>query len=254
MRNFLLILTIVSLSFPSCRSKIKQQEDSIYSRHLQRQMALTIITTPMPKNKEEMNLLLFNSGKGMLEAVRAKKIIDSLYKKNLIQPLTLVAFDGNQKDYGLQETGSDESNQHQKFNDFVTDELYPFTKKNVVIRKFNSVAICGFGRSAVSAFDIAWNNDEKIQKAGMFLPEFAESSEMNDSLVIETIRSSRKKPNLNIWLSDAGNFPDELMFKEVMDGKKSVSNFSVTDDATISNRNNAQVNNFTDFLIWAFPK
>ncbi len=254
MRIFLLVLTI-TLGFTGCRSKIKQQEDSIYSRHLQRHVALTIITTPMPKDKEEMNLLLFNGGKDMRDAVRAKKIIDSLYKKKLIQPLTLVAFDANEKDYGLQETGTDESNQHQKLNDFVTDELYPFIKKRVVIRKFNSVAICGFGRSALSAFDIAWNNDEKIQKAGMFYPNFRESAQMSDNPVIETIRASRKRPNLGIWLADAANDPADLMFKEVIAGKKTVADFRVTDDPTISNsKTMLQVNNFADFLIWAFPK
>ena len=255
MRFFLLLLTITLFSLPACRSKIKQQEDSVYSRHLQRHVGLTIITTPMPKDKEEMNLLLFNGGKDMLGAVRAKKIIDSLYKKELIQPLTLVAFDANEKDYGLQGTGSDESNQHQKLNDFVTDELYPFTKKRVVIRKFNSVAFCGFGRSALSAFDIAWNNDEKIQKAGMFYPNFRESAQMNDSLVIETIRASRKRPNLGIWLTDEANDPADLMFKEVIAGKKSVTDFKVMDDPTLSNSKAVpQVNNFADFLVWAFPK
>ena len=55
----------------ACKSTIKQQKDELYSRHLQRQVELTIITTAMPDKKEEMNLLLFNDSKWVKET-RAK--------------------------------------------------------------------------------------------------------------------------------------------------------------------------------------
>lgn len=167
MKKIFTLLTISLLFIFGCRSKVKQLQDSVYSRHLQRHVPLEIITTPMPDNKEEMNLLLFNSA-DKLEEVRAKAIIDSLYKKKLIQPLVLVAFEGKAGDYGLEESDAPEAKQYKKFDDFVINELYPYIKKKVVIRKFNSVAICGFGESSVSAFDIAYGNDEKIQSAGLF--------------------------------------------------------------------------------------
>lgn len=199
MKRFFSSCFIISISLFSCKSSVKQQTDSIYSRHLQRHLDLTIISTPIPDRKEEMNLLLFANSE-FLETIRAKKLIDSLYKKKLIQPVTLVAFRGESADYGLEEIGADKANQYRKFNKFVSDELYPFCKKKAVIRKFNSVAICGFGASALSAFDIAFNNDDKIQSAGMFYPEFNEGLNNTDTIVLQTIQSLRKRPRIKIFL------------------------------------------------------
>ncbi len=246
MRNFLLILTISVCALPACRSKIKQQEDSIYSRHLQRHVALTVITTPMPNNKEEMNLLLFIGSKNdLLEHVRAKKVMDSLWKKDLIQPLTLVCFEGQEKDYGLEESNDNvmEAIQHLKFNHFIMTELYPFIKEKVVIRKFNSIAIYGSGYAAISAFEIAWHHDDKIQKAGMFYPAFSlQGDATGDSLTLETIRSSRMRPNLNIWIAGDSSSVTESFINSIS-GKQNVSVQLVTRERSFSN-----------FLLWAFPK
>jgi len=233
--------------FLSCKSSIKQQDDTVYSRHLQRHVGLTIITTPMPNKKAEMNLLLFNKAE-LLENVRAKKIIDSLFKKKLIQPLTLVAIEGKKGDYGLEETNNKNANQYKKFNAFVTGELYPFIKKKVVLRKFNSVAICGFAETALSAFDIAWNNDEKIQQAGMFLP----LAETDNSSNIETLKSLRKRPNLKIWITDNGKYDSSIIkLHEIISNKNNSTVSSLINSPSSSN--SLQEYNFAEFLLWAFP-
>ncbi|MBK6635439.1 MAG: hypothetical protein IPG38_15040 [Chitinophagaceae bacterium] len=73
---------LLLLVFTACRSrhKINQQSDEIYSRHLQRQVKLTIINTPMPDDKTELNLLILNDGQDM-EKLGVKETLDSLYKK-----------------------------------------------------------------------------------------------------------------------------------------------------------------------------
>ncbi len=225
----------------------------MYSRHLQRHVPLTIITTALPDNKEEMNLLLFND-KTHIEEIRVKKILDSLYKKKLIQPVIIVAFDGKNNDYGMEETEMPEAKQHKKFNDFVIDELYPYIKKKVAIRKFNSVAICGFYRSALSSFDIAWNNDEKIQKAGLFYPDFYESENMKDSAIIAQIQLLRKRPDLKLWFTYTllENI-NANAFKKVIDSKKSISEFYIKESDRNLKREPA-IENFADFMIWAFGK
>jgi enterochelin esterase-like enzyme len=189
----------------------------------------------MPDNKEKMNLLLFNSS-DMLNEVRAKTTIDSLYKKKLIQPLVLVAFQGKQQDYGLEELDVPEAKQYKKFNDFVINELYPFIKKKTVIRKFNSVAICGFGYSALSAFDIAYGNDDKVQAAGLFNPAF-----LNDSATLQSINSLRQRPKLRLWLSAQESDSLLVRFRLILDNKKGI-------DAAMTK------GSFADFLVWAFPK
>ncbi len=80
--GFLFLLT-------SCKSNIREQEDKIYSRHLQRHVKLTIINTPKPGDKSGMNLLLFNNG-DELQKINAKHIIDSLYRNQQIEPLRLL--------------------------------------------------------------------------------------------------------------------------------------------------------------------
>lgn len=234
----------------ACKSTIKQQKDELYSRHLQRQVELTIITTAMPDKKEEMNLLLFNDSKWVKET-RAKEIIDSLYKKKLIQPLLLVGFSGLEKDYGLQEIHGAEAKQYKKFNDFVINELYPFIKKKAAVRKFKAVGICGFGPSALSAFDVAWNNDEKIGMLGMFQTDFELSSLYNDSVVISTIDKLRKRPDLKIWMSARTTDTTSSQFKKIMDATK-----SITECTLVTNDKNENINakKFAAFLLWAYPR
>ena len=242
----LLICLHIVFSIFSCKSTVKEQKDKVYSRHLQRYVDLTIVTTAMPDKKQEMNLLLFDDSKWLMKT-RAKEIIDSLYKKKKIQPLLLVAMSGQQGDYGLEESDNKEAKNYKKYNDFVINELYPFVKKKTVIRKFNTVAICGFGASALSSFDIAWNNDEKIGMAGMFKPAFAKA--LNDSSILQTIEDLRKRPNLKLWMAADQTDSLSISFKKIMDIRKSIS------DCTLTTSNTAGDDaDFTTFLLWAFPK
>ena len=242
----LLICLQIVLSIISCKSTVKEQKDKVYSRHIQRYVDLTIVATAMPDKKQEMNLLLFNDSKWLVKT-RAKEIIDSLYKKKKIQPLLLVAINGMQSDYGLEETDIKKAKQYKKYNDFVINELYPFVKKKTVIRKFNTVAICGFGVSALSSFDIAWNNDEKVGMVGMFKPSF--SSTKSDSTILKTIEGLRKRPNLKIWIAANQADSSTLLFKNIMDNKK-----SITECSLIATNEVGADADFATFLLWAFPK
>ena len=78
-KNYILISAVTFLS--ACGPKVKETSDSIYSRHLQKHIDLDIISTPVPKDKKTFNLLLLNDGQDIAK-LRAKNIVDSLYKKN----------------------------------------------------------------------------------------------------------------------------------------------------------------------------
>src|SRR5674476_742120 len=156
-----IIPILVSVLLLGCHKKIKQQEDEIYSRHLQEHIKLTIISTPMPDNKSEMNMLLLNDGQD-IEKLRVDQIVDSLYKKKLIEPLLIVAIHaGNRvQEYGVggfpdfQNRGS----RADKYDEFISNELYDFAKKKVGVRKFKSIVLAGCSIGGLSAFDIAWNH------------------------------------------------------------------------------------------------
>ena len=202
---------LASVLLLGCHKKIKQQEDEVYSRHLQEHIKLTIISTPMPDNKNDMNLLLLNDGQD-IEKLRIKEITDSLYKKKLIEPLLIVAVHaGNRmEDYGaggfpdFQNRG----NRADKYDAFISDELYDFAKKKAGVRKFKSIVLAGCSLGGLSAFDIAWNHADKIDKVGVFSGSFwwrdkdrlvADYADDKDRIMLNKIRSSRKKPKLKYW-------------------------------------------------------
>lgn len=264
LRSFLFLFFLMG-----CKSAVKEQSDKVYSRHLQKHINLTIISTRVPDEKSDMNLLLFNNGDD-LETMNAKKIIDSLSDKKLIQPLVLVGIHANEKeDYGLSDLAgsvSPRGTKAHKYNSFVTDELYPFIKKKTVIRKFRSIAICGNSLGGLSAFDIAWQNADKIDKVGIFSGDFdyagthsVEGDPYNNAL--ESIRSSRKRPKLQYWLYVADNKDSSIInsssaFVDILKKKNAGTdaNIQFITDKNGNNDLSSWRHHFAEFLLWAFPK
>lgn len=218
--TFSLSSILVCVLLIGCHKKIKQQEDEIYSRHLQEHIKLTIISTPMPDDKRDMNLLLLNDGQDV-DKLRVRQITDSLYKNKLIEPLLIVAIHaGNRmQDYGVggfvdfQNNGS----KADKYEAFIINELYDFAKKNAGVRKFKSIVIAGSSLGGLSAFDIAWNNADKIDKVGVFSGSFwwrdkdassADYSDDKNRIMLNKIKSSRKRPKLKYWFYAGGKEED----------------------------------------------
>lgn len=275
-------ITICLLLISSCKSKIKEQKDSVYSRHLQRHVELTIITTPTPDDKSSFNLLLLNDGQD-IEKLRVKTIVDSLYKKKLIQPLVVVGIHAGDRiqEYGVadnpdyQNNGSDAT----KYSAFVDDELYPFIKKKTGVRKFKTVTIAGCSLGGLSAFDVAWNNADKIDKVGVFSGSFwwrdkdanaADYSDEKDRIMLNKIRSSRKKSHLQYWFYAGGNEEkgdrDKDGIIDVIDDTKDLmeliknKNVALPDDIVYTEIKEGTHDYiywshvFPEFLIWAVGK
>jgi len=273
---------VAGLLILSCKSKIKQQTDQLYSRHLQRQVKLNIISTPMPADKTDLNLLILNDGQEAGQ-FRVKEIIDSLYKKDLIKPLLVVAVEAGDrmKEYGV--AGHPDflkrGDKADSYDAFINNELYPFAKKNATVRKFKSVAIAGCSQGGLSAFDIAWNRADKIDKVGVFSGSFwwrdkddkaADYSDDKNRVILAKLKASRKKPALKYWFyagdkEETGDrdkdgtidvvddtkdlveliksknicLPEDIRFTEAPDGKHDYESWSKQLPA---------------FLIWAFGK
>jgi len=278
----LLPLLLFQLAFSNCKSKIKQQDDELYSRHLQRHVKLTIVNTPMPDDKSQMNLLLLNDGQDMGK-FRVKEIVDSLYRKNLIRPVLVVGIHAGDrmKEYGVADQ-PDYQNRGDKagnYDEFINDELYPFAKKKAGVRKFNSVVIAGCSLGGLSAFDVAWNHSDKIDKVGVFSGSFwwrdkddkaADYSDENNRIMLAKIRSSKKKPHLQYWFYVGGKEEDGDRDKDgiidaVDDTKDLVElikskNICSPDDIIYTEEPNAKHDwpywsaQLPAFLIWAFGK
>ncbi len=266
----------------SCKSKIKESEDQLYSRHLQRQVKLHIIATPLPDDKSELNLLLLNDGQDMGQ-FRVKEIVDSLYRKKMLKPLLVVGIEAGDrmKEYGVADH-PDFMNRGDKagyYDAFINNELYPFVKKKATVRKFSSVVMAGCSLGGLSAFDIAWNHADKIDKVGVFSGSFwwrdkddkaPDYLDEKNRIMISKLNTSRKKPALKYWFY-AGNkeedgdrdkdgiidviddtrdlitvlkgrniaLPDEVVFTEGANGRHDYGSWS---------------NQLPAFLIWAFGK
>jgi enterochelin esterase-like enzyme len=275
--GFLLFL----FSMISCKHN-EQRDDELYSRHLQRKVKLTIIHTPVPDDKSQLNLLILNDGQDIGQ-FRIKEITDSLYKAGVIQPLVIVGvYAGDRmQEFGVADKPDymGRGSRAQYYDAFINDELYPYAKKQVGVRKFNRVVIAGCSLGGLSALDIAWNHPEKIDKVGVFSGSFwwrdkdsADStySDDNNRIMYAKLKASRKKPKLQYWfyagtaeessdrdkdgvidvIDDTKDIialiqhknicpPGDIIYKEVKDGKHDYQSWSAV---------------LPEFMIWAFGK
>ena len=94
--RYITILCCIAFAY-GCGSKIKVQNDEIYSHHLQKHIQLHIIATPFSKDKSEINLVILNDAS--LMKIPVKDVVDSLYHKKQIGELLvvdIVSFDPEQ--------------------------------------------------------------------------------------------------------------------------------------------------------------
>lgn len=265
-----------------CKSTIKLQEDKIYSRHLQRHVSLTIISTPVPTNRSEINLLLLNDGQN-LEQLLVKKIVDSLYNIKQLKPLIIVGVHAGDRDKEYGVTGYPDfegrGDKADKYAAFIINELYPFAKKNAGVRKFSSVVISGCSLGGLSALDIAWDHADKIDKVGIFSGAlWWRNKNSNDSaysdkknrIIINKIRSSKKKPHLSYWFYTGGREEtgdrDKDGIIDVTDDTRDVvelikSKNVVTREKIINIEDRVGIHDYSSwsqqfpfFIIWAFGK
>ena len=255
MRSILFILlSLLTVShFTACKSAVKKNKDNLYSRHLQEKVSLSIITTPMPDEKNEMNLLLYLD-KDEFENLAVDELVDSLRKNKLINPLMIVAVKGKLKNYGWVE-GNREA---EKMDDFIIKELLPYVKKKTGIRKFNSIAVWGNAKPGIAALSLAWMHADKIDKTGIHNGEFDYAGKGDSlDLVLEQVMQSRKRPKLQYWLF-AGK-SDSLRYQSAEQLVKIILKKNISREADISfindenNKGNEVLrNNFATFLVWAF--
>ena len=254
------LLMVVMGMMVSCHSKIKERNDEVYSRHLQKHISLTIISTPPPTNKSDFNLLLLNNGQDVKDA-SVKNIFDSLYRKRLIKSLIIVginAFDPDQE-YGVAgfTDGKNKGGLASRYANFIVNELLPFVKKKSGVRSFHSVTIAGSGMAGISAIDIAWDNWQKFDKVG-FLPESHSGSKMDFSVLAEKISKSRKRPRLQFWVYEKNGLKnvqknDSTGIEHLFDAfsmkgqEPSVQRAGIGGD---KNHTNSFNDLFAQFLIW----
>ncbi|HEX3080060.1 MAG TPA: alpha/beta hydrolase-fold protein, partial [Puia sp.] len=183
----------------------------MYSRHLQRNVKLHILHTPPPSDRSLFNLLILNDGQD-LDKLRVKETMDSLYKAGKILPLVIIGVEAGDRmqEYGVTDKPDylNRGGRATFYDAFINNELYPYAKKQSGVRKFQSFVIAGCSMGGLSAFDIAWNHPDKINKVGVFSGSFwwrdkaSEDSSYSDEknrIMYSKLKASRKKPGLQYW-------------------------------------------------------
>jgi enterochelin esterase-like enzyme len=265
----------------SCSAKTKQQGDHLYSRHLQRDVQITVVNTPMPDDKSELNLLLLNDGQDM-DKLQLKEIVDSLYRQKAIAPVVVVAIHAGDRmqEYGVAERPDYEGRGRKAdhYDAFVNNELYPFIKKKAGVRKFKSVVIAGMSLGGLSAFDIGWNHADKIDKIGVFSGSFwwrdkdtkdSSYSDDNNRIMVAKLKASRKKPQQQYWFYAGGaeekSDRDKDGITDVIDDTKDVialvqKRVASPDAVVYKEVANGQHEwpywraAFPEFMVWAFGR
>ncbi|HET7001079.1 MAG TPA: alpha/beta hydrolase-fold protein [Puia sp.] len=275
--KFLLIILFLAIS---CK-RVKQSDDSLYSKHLQRNVKLHILHTPPPSDRSLFNLLILNDGQDM-EKLHVKETLDSLYKEGKILPLVIIGVEAGDR---MQEFGvtdkPDYLNRGSRatfYDAFINNELYPYAKKQSGVRKFQSVVIAGCSMGGLSAFDIAWNHPDKISKVGVFSGSFwwrdkaSEDSSYSDEknrIMYSKLKASRKKPGLQYWFyagaAEEKGDRDKDSIIDIIDDTKDIiqllekKNVVAPEGIVYRELPNgihdysswSQV--FPEFLVWAFP-
>jgi predicted alpha/beta superfamily hydrolase len=261
--------------------KVKQTDDSLYSKHLQRAVKLHILHTPPPDDRSSYNLLILNDGQEM-DSLRVRETMDSLYKAGKILPLVIIGVEAGNR---MQELGVTDKpdylgrgNKATFYDAFINNELYPYAKKQSGVRKFQSVAIAGCSLGGLSAFDIAWNHPDKISKVGVFSGSFwwrdlsSDDSSYSDDknrILISKLKASRKKPGLQYWfyagaIEEKGDRDKDSIIDVIDDTKDVISlllkknvvaqDGIVYSESPMGTHDYASWNKvFPDFLVWAFP-
>lgn len=268
------ITAVIIISLAACSKRVKQQDDELYSRHLQRKVKLTVINTPLPDEKSEYNLLVCNDGQE-LEKIQLKSIIDSLYKAKAIAPLVIVGIHAGDRmeEYGIADkiknTVSGGKADH--YDSFFNNELYPYAKKNAGVRKFKTVVIAGFGAGGLSALDIAWNHPDKISRVGIFSGAFSRKEYPSDTsstgMMYDKLKTSRKRPDMQFWFyaGAAGNtdiakddavniITSTAAVVKLLEDKNFTRAGDITYRQGATNNTQAWHSEFPAFLLWAFGK
>ena len=263
-----------------CKTGIIQEEDELYSLFLKRQVKLTLISTPRPREKGRMNLLLLNDGQDM-EKFRVKLILGSLRGKNLINPLLVIGIHAGDrlKEYGVADFPDymGRGGQAGNYASFINDELLPYAIKKAGLPKFKSVVMAGCSLGGLSAFDIAWSHADRINKVGVFSGSFwwrdkddkaTGYSDSLDRIMLQKTRSSKKNPHLKYWFyagakEEAGDRNKNGIIDVIDDTKDLIEvikskNICLPDEIKYTEDENGRhdypswSNQLPYFLIWAF--
>jgi enterochelin esterase-like enzyme len=188
----------------------------IKSAYLKRTVELDMYSPGQLLGNERVNLLLLNDGQD-LEQMDITGTLNLLYEKWKIEPTIVVGIKAGEErvfEYGVagKPDFKKRGNKAQAYTDFILKELIPFVQSEVEVPINGKRAFAGFSLGGLTAFDIAWNNDNDFDVVGVFSGSFWwRKKDLNagytddDRILHEMIRETKNKPDLKFWLMTGTN-------------------------------------------------
>lgn len=191
--------------------EVVKTEHILKSVCLKREVALEIFIPENLLGNEQLNLLLLNDGQDT-GALQLQETLNRLYRNFKMEPLVVVAIKAGTE--RLQEYGVagmpdflGRGSKAGAYTDFIIKELVPFVQAEVELPINGKRAFAGFSLGGLSAFDIAWNNDNYFDAVGVFSGSFwwrkkdlKDGYTDNDRILHQSIAETITKPELKFWL------------------------------------------------------
>ncbi|MDP9048494.1 MAG: esterase family protein [Bacteroidota bacterium] len=198
-------------SWPEKEMTITEKEITISSDQLKRIVTCTLFIPDEKDVAEPLNLLLLNDGQDA-ENLLLKETLEDLTATNRIKPVIVAAIHAGEE--RLLEYGTAGKPDFKKrgikaalYTEFIKTELLPAINEYTGIENFDTTAFAGFSLGGLTALDIAWNNPELFDKAGVFSGSFwwrskdlAKGYTESDRIMHNIVRDAQDKPDLKIWL------------------------------------------------------
>jgi enterochelin esterase family protein len=206
-----LIKLIMNLCWPELEMTVTETLLNIQSTYLNREVTCTLLLPDEFAGIEPLNLLLLNDGQEA-KNLNLTDTIQELYNTNRIKPVAVVAINCGEE--RIQEYGTAGSPDFKKrgakadlYTQFIMEELIPEIKKQLGMEVFGTVAFAGFSLGGLSALDIAWNNPNVFDMAGVFSgslwwrsKDLTKGYTDDDRIMHRIVRETESKPELKFWL------------------------------------------------------
>jgi len=201
----------MNLCWPELEMTVTQTTYILSSKHLDREVTYTIFLPEGDTAAGMLNLLLLNDGQEA-ETLHLHETLQDLYDAGRIKPTALVAINCGEErvqEYGV--AGYPDFKKRgakaKAYTDFVMTELLPEVRKQLNIDIFETTAFAGFSLGGLSALDIAWNNADVFDVAGLFSgslwwrsKDLGKGYTEDDRIMHRVVRETKGKPNLKFWL------------------------------------------------------
>lgn len=200
------------LTPPSAYVYHSEKLTNIYTKILQRNVEVEILTPPNLDKTKSYPLLLLNDGQDS-EGVKVKSTVERLVSEGVIPEIIVVGITAGDRmqEYGVafRHDYHGRGKLAKAYMDYIIKELIPYiVYRYPISTNLADRAMAGYSLGGLSAIDIVWNHPTQFGKVGVFSGSFwwrkRDSgsffySDFRDRLMHLQVRRGKLKPGLKFW-------------------------------------------------------